>query len=164
MIGDMTTEARIAAAKGIDPCPMCGSADVRWRRRRWFDVARTWLGSLAEHALHFVLSKSTTRATIPGARSSAPSYFPDPKTERMIDNANRVAHYGKSRELYESELSFVTAARFWRCRTCKREGHMFADPEGMLDFRESLVEMEDEIAAEWGAAHNPIDRDGLPNR
>jgi hypothetical protein len=160
----MSAESRIAAANGIDPCPMCGSSGVRWRRRRWYDVVRTWLASLAEHAVHFVLSKSTTSATIPGARSSGPTYIPDPKTERMIDNANKVAHYGKSREIYESELSFVTAARFWRCSACKREGHVFADPEGMVDFRESLVEMEDEIVAQGGAAHNPIDRDGLPNQ
>ena len=40
--------ANLASAKGIEPCPMCGSDQVRWRKRRPTDFVLTSMRWVAE--------------------------------------------------------------------------------------------------------------------
>lgn len=153
--------ASIAAAKGIDPCPMCGSDQVRWQNRRWYDVVRTWIRFAAESIIHPLLGGQTSRASIPGAVGEPSTDLPDMRTDRAIRNHSLELNYAVTREVYEAHVAGETARAFWRCKTCGRKGEQFANAAQLLALRETVVKIEDQISGEMGVAHNPVDRDGL---
>jgi hypothetical protein len=84
------------------PCPECGSRNVRWRKRRWYDGP-----------LNFVETMLTGAGTIrtddgidPMARSGMDAGF---MRDRGIQDTRRQ----KGRR---------TAELFWRCPDCKQKG------------------------------------------
>jgi rubrerythrin len=100
-----------------EPCPMCGSADVRWRRRRWYDGARNGM----RYSIEAVLSTVFRQRSVTGMR--------DVDVWQERNQALMDAHRIKA---HDHALSSKTADRFWRCRACKREGHVFHDAVSML--------------------------------
>src|SRR5262245_829495 len=96
--------ANIATAKGIDPCPMCGSDDIRWRKRRPTDFVLTWMRWFVE--------------LIASAFGS---------DERRIERV-WLPERGRAEmrtEIREANTGLKTPRRFWRCKACRREGHLF---------------------------------------
>jgi predicted RNA-binding Zn-ribbon protein involved in translation (DUF1610 family) len=117
----MTTEARIAAAKGIEPCPMCGSSDVRWRRRGPTDFALTWLRWWVElFASFFQVQARSVR------RSSQARAFDATTAHTQVIRIEYGTGAGEPiREFYEATTGHKTPKRFWRCSSCKQKGHVF---------------------------------------
>jgi hypothetical protein len=84
------------------PCPECGSRNVRWRKRRWYDGP-----------LNFIETMLTGAGTIrtddgidPMARSGMDSGF---MRDRGVQETRR-------------QMGRRTAELFWRCPDCKQKG------------------------------------------
>jgi rubredoxin len=84
------------------PCPECGSRNVRWRKRRWYDGP-----------LNFIETMLTGAGTIrtddgidPMARSGMDAGF---MRDRGIQETRR-------------QMGRRTAELFWRCPDCKLKG------------------------------------------
>jgi hypothetical protein len=118
---------------------MCGSGDVRWRGRRWYDVVHTWLRGTVEWVVHSVFTSRN--------RAWGDSRRPE------------VYQYRHERSIYDENASFQTARRFWNCHACSREGAVFDDLQD--DARRRLVALEDELQEQVGGPLDPIDRDGV---
>lgn len=88
-----------------DPCPNCGSEDVRWRARRIYDVPLNFLRYLVEAFLHAL-----------GFGSKSPSQY-----------APEFSQYLVQRKIYDDRFSAQTPRRFWRCPACKQRGQAFDD-------------------------------------
>lgn len=86
----------------IDVCPICDSTDVRWRGRRPWDFAFTWLRWLTE------LFASVLR------------------TNALDQEWSIRARTDFSSDMLEANTGLKTPKRFWKCRACKRKGHVFA--------------------------------------
>lgn len=101
--GDMNSYA--VTGKRPEPCPECGSENVRWRGRRWYDVPLNFLRYLVEaffHALGF------------GGKSSS-------------DYAPEFGEALQHQKMYDDRMSAQTPRRFWRCPSCKQRGEIFDD-------------------------------------
>ncbi len=96
--------ANIAAAKGIEPCPMCGSDQVKWRKRRPTDFVLTWMRWFVELVGSLIASDRRQMERI---------WMPDHAREDMQS------------EMREAATGHKTPRRFWRCTACHREGHVF---------------------------------------
>ena len=104
-----------------EPCPNCGSHDVRWRKRRWNDVLFTWLRYGVESILGIFTGPPRSRSV----------YLPE--SERRVEDggggmydlgATRM-HYGAARRAQDERMALATARWFWRCRACKQHGETF---------------------------------------
>jgi hypothetical protein len=89
----------------FDPCPNCGSEDVRWRGRRWYDVPLNFLRYIVEALLHTL-----------GFGSKSPSQYAPEFREAL-----------QHEKLYDDRMSAQTPRRFWRCPSCKQRGQVFDD-------------------------------------
>jgi hypothetical protein len=105
--------ANIAAAKGIEPCPMCGSDRVRWRKRRPTDFVLTWLRSAVEWFWAGVRGQARVHQ-----RQSL-------LVEEGYVDISRADVPDVAEEIRESNTGHKTPGRFWRCSACNREGHVF---------------------------------------
>jgi hypothetical protein len=85
------------------PCPHCGASDgVRWRGRRPWDFAFTWMRWWVELIASLV--------SPPGRQ---PVLWEDQNREEF------------RAEMLEAKTGHKTPKRFWRCASCKQEGHVF---------------------------------------
>ena len=129
-------------AQTSEPCPDCGSNDVRWRRRRFYDVLLTYLRYLVDS----IATTGATKSSVPGSILS--------------DRANRarvVAHqYREARKLYEDRVGTKTASRFWKCRACGHRGQVFDDLDKVLAERQRLAGFEDTISGSMGSVNDPL--------
>jgi hypothetical protein len=84
------------------PCPECGSRNVRWRKRRWYDGPLNFI----ETMLIGVGTIRTDDGIDPMARSGMdPSFMRD----RGIQETRR-------------QMGRRTARLFWRCSDCNQKG------------------------------------------
>jgi hypothetical protein len=141
----------------VSVCPLCGSRNVRWRNRRFYDVIFTWLRYGVENTLATVLTRGATTATGPAAGR-------EPYVSDVLRSRIEVEEYGPARRMYEEKIGLTTARRFWRCPDCRQKGQVFAGIDDTLTGgRATLASMEDEITGGLGSASTPVDRDGLSN-
>ncbi|MDE3094742.1 MAG: hypothetical protein KGK07_01925 [Chloroflexota bacterium] len=126
------------------PCPLCDSTNVRWRRRRFYDVIRTYLRYIADRVVGAAFGG--TRTTIIG-----PAY-----SDRASDARLASIEYREERNIYEDRVGTMTAPLFWKCPDCGRKGQVFDHLDGVLGERERLAGLEDRIEGGLGAVGNPI--------
>lgn len=111
-----------------DPCPNCGSSDIRWRRRRIYDVVLTWIRYALDSALGTFFDPTG---------SSLPTHVGGASSEE-ISGANwagsrpDVFRYPAKRQSFEERVGTLTAVRFWKCRTCRKRGEVFEDPTDLI--------------------------------
>jgi hypothetical protein len=104
------------------PCPDCGSqTGVQWRKRNFFDKVLTW----ARMAVDFTIRGSAGSATPPIDKGA---FYNPPR------GAGNAYNYGEMREAHELSIGTKTAAWFWSCRACYKNGSVFDD--------ETIAEME----------------------
>jgi hypothetical protein len=127
-------DARIGQA---DPCPMCGSADVRWRGRRWYDVPLTWVRFIVVGPIEFV-------------------FAPKKRSFGGIGHTGEDLTYDAAREAYDDRMATATARRFWKCRACRNKGQVFADVGA--EQLEHLESIEDALAENKGGVERPVGR------
>ena len=139
-----------AATGQPDPCPVCGSTNVRWRGRRFYDIPFNFFRFLAVGALGGLIGTS-------GASTS-------PRIGVTgIDNRLATHAYQKERELYEARADSATPRRFWKCLDCKQHGEDFGSlAEDTFALRRDLAAKEDSIVQDrLGGAASPINRSGI---
>lgn len=139
--------AAVNAYGEADPCPNCGSHNVRWRRRRFSDVILTYLR-------YFI---DTMAGTVFGAggTSVAGSSVSERATEARVEGME----YKEARRIYEDRAGTATANRFWKCHDCHQKGQVFDHIDTILSDRERLVGMEGDIEQNLGAVIDPIGSD-----
>ncbi len=93
------------ATQQVNPCPICGSRNVRWRARRWYDRIFTLVAYLVN-----ALSLS--------GLSSRRQYGGD-----GIDVAA-----GVREQVVQDRTGLKTARCFWRCPDCGNSGAIFDEP------------------------------------
>lgn len=96
------------ATMQVNPCPICGSFNVRWRRRQWYDGIFTLLAYLVNTFWLVVM----------------PSRRPTAHVE------SRVAE-----EVLEDRVGPKTARYFWRCPDWRNSGSIFDEPPPDLALR-----------------------------
>ena len=150
-----------------EPCPKCGSEDVRWRRRTARDVVLTALRSNVERLLHPVFGSSTRPVDI---GSAADLVYGSSSTDRVFDDDQYAVQvlseeYRRVRMAYDDKVSSTTASRFWKCSDCGQCGEVLDDEDlerALGPVRADLVRLEDELAAKGAIVSNPVDRSGIP--
>jgi hypothetical protein len=148
----------------VEPCPMCGSREVRWRPRRLYDFVFTWFRYVVETVLQAVGFGRLGPQTLGGASGSMPvcdHRIPNPRPGRHIDDIHLEMQYSRLRQMYELNTGTATANRYWKCRSCRRRGQVF---DGLADLVRPLGEltrMEDAMTLRHGAPSNPVDRDAI---
>jgi hypothetical protein len=96
--------AMVDAPGAVQKCPICDSANVRWRGRRLYDVPLTWSRWFVEmFTLNLIRSTSPRRV------------YRGPATVRRQ----------LQQEHLEAQTGRKTATRFWRCPDCKNHGEVF---------------------------------------
>ena len=91
------------------PCPNCGSRNVRWRKRRWYDGPLNFLETM--------FSGATSMRTDDGISAMERSGMdPSFMRQRGIDEQHR-------------KMGRHTAELFWRCPDCRLKGE--ANKEGL---------------------------------
>ena len=90
----------------VDACPLCGSAEARWRGRRPWDFPLTWLRWIVELIASAFASQ----------RRAEERYYWG-YGDRTQDEMRG--------EMSEANTGLRTPRRFWKCRACKRKGHEF---------------------------------------
>ena len=95
------------------PCPTCGAARVRWRKRGPRDFAATWARKLIELPFEalFTSSGRVDRMRIRGTTYGAGHSRDDLMRKRA-----------------ESATGWSTPRYFWRCNACRNHGHIFRAP------------------------------------
>lgn len=138
-----------AVAPGTaDPCPSCGSLNVRWRRRRLYDIVFTYLRYLLDAA--FGGGEQTT--TLDSA------YSPEGIKDRL-----RAAQYREERGTYEARVGTTTASSFWKCPECGQRGQIFDTLDHLLTERKRLVQTEEQIDENLGAVTHGLGPDAPPD-
>jgi predicted RNA-binding Zn-ribbon protein involved in translation (DUF1610 family) len=131
-------------------CPNCGSRNVRWRNRRFYDVILTWLRYFADAFLSMIFSRGATPTV--GM----------PYGDRVLQSRVSAELYKRARSAYEMKIGLTTAVRFWRCPECKQKGQVFSGiDDALTEGRTALASVEDEITGGLGSVSTPVDRDGL---
>jgi hypothetical protein len=102
-----------------DSCPNCGSENVRWRGRRWYDVPLNFIRYVIEAFFHTL-----------GFGAKAPSQY-----------APEFSQYLEQQKIYDDRMSAQTPSRFWKCAACKQRGEVFDDLGG--EDRSALAETRD---------------------
>ena len=129
------------------PCPDCGSTDVRWRRRRSYDVVFTYLRWYIDSIAGTLFG--STRSTVPGSILS----------DRT--NQGRLAgmQYAEERKFYEDRAGTKTATLFWKCRSCGHRGQVFEGIDNLLGERQRLESLEDTVSGNLGSVAEPLKHD-----
>ena len=127
-----------------DACPNCGSPDVRWRRRRIYDVVFTGIRHAADNVLGSIFGASKT--------SVAGGAYSERADETRLD----ALRYQTERKLYENRVGTITAVRFWKCRACGSKGEVFEDTADLIADRAHLAELQTDIGDNLGAVSDPI--------
>ncbi len=127
-----------------DVCPNCASTNVRWRRRRHYDVIFTYLRYLIDTIAGAVFGAGRTNTI--GSSGS----------ERATAAYLRALEYTQERQVYESRAGTMTASCFWKCPDCGQKGQVFDHVERVLEEREHLVGMEGAIHRDLGSVSSPI--------
>jgi hypothetical protein len=109
--------ANLAAAKGIEPCPMCGSDQVRWRKRRPTDFVLTW-GRWCVELIASMFASGQLRQQHREHHS-----LQNDLNSTIYEDFARTRD--TAREQREANTGHRTPKRFWRCKACNREGHVF---------------------------------------
>ena len=86
------------------PCPSCGSRNLRWRRRRWYDGPLNFLEGM--------LTIASTRTTHGGV----PHAYSDPSSFNDQQHREQRRKFGRR-----------TAELFYRCSDCKSSGEDFEE-------------------------------------
>lgn len=87
----------------IEICPLCESTDARWRGRRPWDFAFTWMR----------WSFELIASGFAGNRRGDAGYYGSPERAEVLS------------EIREANTGHKTPKRFWKCRACRRKGHEF---------------------------------------
>lgn len=120
-----------------DPCPMCGSTNVWWRGRRWYDVPLTWLRYIIVAPIEMVFGTK----------------------QRASGGIGHTAHhisYEAARDAYDDRMSVATGRWFWRCGSCGERGQVFEDI-GQAQI-EHISSIEADMAENQGGAEQPFSR------
>ena len=90
------------------PCPICGSNNVRWRKRRWYDGPLNFFETM--------LSGATRIQTDDGVPP--------------ILRAEMDAGHMRDRDITEHGMSAnrAVAPMFWRCPDCHQHGEGYDEP------------------------------------
>ncbi len=131
----------------VGPCPNCGSTNVRWRHRRFYDVILTYLRYLTDVTAGTLFGAG--RTSIPGGSGS----------QRAAQAYLDAAQYRQERTIYESRAGTMTAKRFWKCPDCHEKGQVFEGVERIAGARERLGELESDITSNLGSVGSPISHD-----
>jgi hypothetical protein len=116
---------------------MCGSADVRWRGRRVYDIPLTWLRYVVVAPMEFVFS-------------------PKKRSFGGIGHTGHDLSYDAARQAYDDRMATATAKRFWKCRACKHKGQVFGElGASQLQY---LASVEDDLAENRGGVQGPVGR------
>ena len=126
------------------PCPNCGSGNVRWRRRRFYDVILTYARYLADVVVSTLFGMGQTRIAGGGSHSAGRA------------NLQALA-YSESRQFYESRMGTKTASRFWRCPDCRKKGQVFDRLRGAVKLGDSIVGSGGDVTG--NVSGGPINRD-----
>src|SRR5512135_188904 len=110
----------------VVPCPNCGSRNVRWRNRRFYDVILTYARYLTDLVVSTLFGMGQTRIAGGGSRSAGRA------------NLQALA-YSQSRQFYESRMGTKTATRFWKCPDCRKKGQVFGSIGGTVALGDTLV-------------------------
>jgi hypothetical protein len=105
--------ANLAAAKGIEPCPMCGSDQVRWRKRRPTDFVLNTMRAFVEWLWSGLSFQARVR------------YRQNPLIEQGYVDPSTADVPEVALDAREASTGHRTPRRFWRCKACNREGHVF---------------------------------------
>jgi hypothetical protein len=99
----------------FEPCPRCGSEDVRWRGRRWYDVINNNLRGFIEWgvAMLFRPRRDSLSYPIPTSRAD------ELRLAAIESDALLNAH--------EYNTAFMTPRRYWKCRACRQRGEVYDD-------------------------------------
>jgi hypothetical protein len=123
---------------------MCGSHDVRWRRRWWYDAVRNELRFWCGRVLGGTFGN-------PGVATHSETGF---GATSLNDRRMQVGHnddvaalhaeqqFVLEREFYDARIATTTPTLFWKCRGCRRKGHVFESPTNLLKGSERLAELE----------------------
>ena len=99
-----------ARALGIEPCPMCGSGDVRWRTPRAYDVVFGWGRGAVEGLL---------------ATAGIGRYRPNDRVAvRLYPH-----HFEHEKPAHDETAAGPGSARLLRCRSCGASGRYLRLPE-----------------------------------
>src|SRR5437879_4041090 len=126
------------------PCPDCGSTDVRWRPRRFYDVVFTYVRWFVD-SIAGALFRST-RSTVAGSGFS----------DRTNEGRLAAVEYAEERKLYEDRIGTKTASRFWKCRSCGHRGQVFDNLDNVVAERQRLAGFEDTISGSVGSVNEPL--------
>lgn len=146
---DAKSEARIAAARGHEPCPNCGSADVAWWGRRWHESLRRAIANIIEFPFRWSYAQSRT-PRLDVAREGA--------WHQRID-ANR---HWRLREAFDARVAAMDP-RIWECRACGKRGETYPEYASIVsEYSGDLAELERNLP--YGSRPDqPLGR-GEPNR
>jgi len=128
------TKAAIA-----EPCPSCGSKNIRWRRPRPLDVPLTWASFLVDYAFG---GAGHDQATAIGG----PGMYGDTATSKA---------YGELRERFEIKVGLKVADAFWKCPDCRKSGGV-SDLAALGGDVALLSSMEGTISQEGGGVSSSI--------
>jgi hypothetical protein len=128
---------------------MCGSINVRWRSRRWYDVLFTNVRWYLDRAVGGLLKAGRTE--------SVDLSFDAASDQRQLD----AIRYRKRRDWYEDQAGGMTARRFWKCGDCHRKGEDFGNIDNVLATRADLAGLESRIIGPDAAVQDPIDERNL---
>lgn len=122
---DRNTEAQIAAARGHDPCPNCGSADVTWRGRRWHESLRRAVANMIEWP--FRMMNSASRSPSGGLWATRGHLDADRHWRLRNSFDNRVA---------------ALDPRIWMCAACGKRGEMYPEYADLAGEYGDMAELE----------------------
>ena len=103
------------------PCPSCGSANVKWRRRRWYDA----LLGLPVSLLTFLGPSRSTDGVSYATSASLPNMIAFLHGQKLTSHAHIThAHVPGPSE----QPSPVAREFYYRCRNCGGRGKHFEQP------------------------------------
>lgn len=101
-----------------DPCPICNSTSVRWRKRRIYDYAFTWTRAIINGLYEQTLGRSARTA------GSVDGMHIDAALSHHIEHE-------LMREKLEADSCFKVGKRYWKCRDCKQRGQIFGEKSSL---------------------------------
>lgn len=151
---DRDTEAQIAAARGYEPCPNCGSADVTWRGRRWHESLRRAIANVIEFP--FRLLNSASRAPGPPGSLAGTQLGGLGGTSPGADQHRRL------RQAFDSRVAAMKS-RIWECRSCGKRGEMYPEYADLVGEYGGDLERLERSLPEMSRPDHPIGGDSPDN-
>ena len=93
------------------PCPICNSANVRWRKRHVYDFVFTWSRTLIQG----VYSTLSGRGRLAGYRMGSTRDW----------RVGEAYEYDRHLEALEEQTGYKVGTRYWTCRDCGNKGQIF---------------------------------------